>query len=136
MTLRLVPAGGPTGWETLSNGPLGDLRGTYPGHDIYQERVGDYVYAAAASCGLGVWADARSGFAGHMRAALRGLSTLPQSYSLTPCDQRLAGPRLSGLASGWWRHPMVKAMWMDVDVSRWGWAAPPFGQIFKAGHDS
>jgi hypothetical protein len=52
--------GGPSGWTTLYNGPLGDLRGTYPGHDIYQERVGDYVYAAASrTYGVGVWTDAR-----------------------------------------------------------------------------
>lgn len=52
--------GGPSGWTTLYSGPLGDLRGTYPGHDIYQERVGDYVYAAAfAGYGAGVWTDAR-----------------------------------------------------------------------------
>jgi hypothetical protein len=54
-------AGGPSGWTTLYNGPLGDLRGTYPGHDIYQERVGDYVYAAASrTYGVGVWTDARN----------------------------------------------------------------------------
>ena len=47
-------------WETVLSGPLGDLRGTYPGHDIYQERVGDYVYAAASrTYGVGVWTDAR-----------------------------------------------------------------------------
>ena len=46
-------------WQTLYDGPLGDLRGTFPGHDIYQERVGDYVYAAASrSYGVGVWTDA------------------------------------------------------------------------------
>jgi hypothetical protein len=40
-------------------GPLGDIRATYPGHDIYQERVGDYVYAAASrTYGVGVWSDA------------------------------------------------------------------------------
>jgi hypothetical protein len=36
-------AGGPSGWATLYDGPLGDLRGTFPGHDIYQERVGDWI---------------------------------------------------------------------------------------------
>src|SRR5205085_10283618 len=41
--------GAPGAWSTLYNGPIGDLRATYPGHDIYQERVGDYVYAAATS---------------------------------------------------------------------------------------
>jgi hypothetical protein len=52
--------GTPTGWSTLVTGTIGDLRGTYPGHDIYQERVGDYVYAAASSAyGVGVWTDAR-----------------------------------------------------------------------------
>lgn len=51
--------GGPGAWTTEYDGPLGDLRGTYPGHDLYQERVGDYVYAAATrSYGVGLWTDA------------------------------------------------------------------------------
>lgn len=56
-----VGAGGaPTGWSIVATGTIGDLRGTYPGHDIYQERIGDYVYAAASSTyGVGVWTDAR-----------------------------------------------------------------------------
>ena len=53
--------GAPTGWATVENGPLGDVRASYPGHDIYQERVGDYVYAAAtATYGAAVWTDARN----------------------------------------------------------------------------
>jgi hypothetical protein len=53
-------SGAPTGWTTEYTGPTGDLRGTYPGHDIYQERVGDYVYAVASrTYGAGVWTDAR-----------------------------------------------------------------------------
>jgi hypothetical protein len=55
-----MTANGPGPWSTLLVGPTGDLRGTFPGHDIYQERVGDYVYAAAARAfGVGVWTDAR-----------------------------------------------------------------------------
>jgi hypothetical protein len=51
--------GEPTSWSTLLTGPSGDIRATYPGHDIYQERVGDYVYAAASRAyGVGLWADA------------------------------------------------------------------------------
>jgi hypothetical protein len=53
-------SGAPTGWTTLYTEPPGDLRATYPGHDFYQERVGDYVYAAASnSYGVGVWTSAR-----------------------------------------------------------------------------
>jgi hypothetical protein len=56
-----VAAGAPTAWTPEYVGPDGDLRGTYPGHDIYQERIGDYVYAAAtATYGLAVWTDARA----------------------------------------------------------------------------
>jgi len=55
----LGASGAPGAWSTLFTGPLGDIRGTYPGHDIYQERVGDYVYAAASrDYGVGVWSDA------------------------------------------------------------------------------
>ena len=51
--------GAPTGWTTVFNELPGDLLATYPGHDLYQERVGDYVYAAASdSYGVGVWASA------------------------------------------------------------------------------
>jgi hypothetical protein len=49
----------PTGWSTEFNEAPGDLRATYPGHDMYQERVGDYIYAAASDTyGVGVWASA------------------------------------------------------------------------------
>ena len=54
-------------WSTIYNGSTdtsaghNDLRATYPGHDIYQERVGDYVYVAAtASYAVGVWTDAQN----------------------------------------------------------------------------
>ncbi len=58
-TSPLNGSGTPTAWSILLTGPLGDIRATYPGHDIYQERVGDYVYAAASrTYGVGVWADA------------------------------------------------------------------------------
>jgi hypothetical protein len=55
-----VDGGGvPGSWTTELTGPLGDIRASYPGHDLYQERVGDYVYAAASrEYGVGLWADA------------------------------------------------------------------------------
>ena len=58
----LNASGVPTGWSTVFNEPaLGDLRATYPGHDIYQERIGDYIYAAASNTyGVGVWISANN----------------------------------------------------------------------------
>ena len=51
---------GPGPWTTVYNGPFGDLRASYPGHRLYEERVGDYVYAAASrDYGVGLWVDAR-----------------------------------------------------------------------------
>jgi hypothetical protein len=59
VTSALDASGAPTGWTTALDEPPGDLRATYPGHDLYQERVGDYVYAAASrGYGVGVWASA------------------------------------------------------------------------------
>jgi hypothetical protein len=57
-----IGAGGlPGAWTTIENGPLADVRAAYPGHDIYQERVGDYVYAVATSSyGASVWTDVRN----------------------------------------------------------------------------
>ncbi len=80
------------GWSTLYNGPLGDIRATYPGHDLYQERVGDYVYAAASrSYGAGVWTDASNaevcGPIQDYRASslAAGTHALPAPWPLTDC---------------------------------------------------
>jgi hypothetical protein len=56
----LDASGNPTGWSTVFNEPTtGDLRATYPGHDMYQERIGDYIYAAASDTyGVGLWISA------------------------------------------------------------------------------
>jgi hypothetical protein len=56
----LDSSGNPTGWSTVFNEPpTGDLRATYPGHDMYQERIGDYIYAAASNTyGVGLWISA------------------------------------------------------------------------------
>ena len=54
-----VPASGAGSWSPEYVGPMGDIRASYPGHDIYQERIGDYVYAAATrTYGVGVYIDA------------------------------------------------------------------------------
>jgi hypothetical protein len=94
-----VGAGGaPGAWTPIYNGSTdtsaghNDLRGTYPGHDIYQERIGDYVYAAAtASYGVAVWTDAQNATVcgpvqGYRAASLAvGTLALPAPWPLADC---------------------------------------------------
>ena len=94
-------------WETVLNGPLGDLRGTYPGHDIYQERVGDYVYAAASRAyGVGVWTDARDAAVcdavQRYRAASLAAGTLaiPAPWPLTDCPARFGNTDIRSASTG------------------------------------
>jgi hypothetical protein len=67
LTAPVGANGAPGAWSTVYNGSTdttaghNDVRASYPGHDLYQERVGDYVYAAATRThGLGIWIDARN----------------------------------------------------------------------------
>jgi hypothetical protein len=50
--------GAPGGWTTEYVGPSGDARGTTQGRILYNEFLGDYVYAIATrTYGTGVWTD-------------------------------------------------------------------------------
>jgi len=55
-----IGAGGaPTAWTTEFVGPSGDVRGSSQGRILYNEFLGDYVYAAASrTYGAGLWTDA------------------------------------------------------------------------------
>jgi hypothetical protein len=56
-----IAGGAPGAWVTEYNGPLGDIRASFPGHRLREERIGDYVYAAASrDYGVGLWIDARN----------------------------------------------------------------------------
>ena len=56
-----ISAGAPGAWVTDFNGPLADLRSSFPGHRFGEERIGDYVYAAASrDYGVGLWIDVRN----------------------------------------------------------------------------
>jgi hypothetical protein len=60
LSSRLGSDGAPTGWTAAYTGPTGDARGTSQGRILYNEFMGDYVYAAATrTYGVGVWTDAR-----------------------------------------------------------------------------
>jgi hypothetical protein len=99
--------GGPGAWTTEYNGPLGDLRGTYPGHDLYQERVGDYVYAAASrTYGVGVWTDAADAAVcpaiQTWRAAslAAGERLLPAPWPLSDCPPTFGNTEIMSVTTG------------------------------------
>jgi len=98
LTAPVVSGGAPGAWAVVYDGSTdtsaghNDLRGTYPGHDIYQERIGDYVYAAATDAyGVSVWTDAQNatvcGPVQDYRAAsiAAGHRALPAPWPLSDC---------------------------------------------------
>jgi hypothetical protein len=112
-TAPLNPDGSPGTWEDVYNGSTdtsaghNDLRATYPGHDIYQERIGDYVYAAAsAGYGVGVWTDAQNatvcGPVQDYRAASLAAGTLavPAPWPLTDCPGTFGNTDIWSATSG------------------------------------
>jgi len=53
-------SGAPGAFTTLFNGPFGDARGSSQGRILYNEFLGDYVYAIATrTYGMGVWTEVR-----------------------------------------------------------------------------
>jgi hypothetical protein len=105
-TAAVGASGAPGAW-TAQTGPLGDLRATYPGHDIYQERVGDYVYAAASpTYGLGVWTDASAAAVCPAVQAYRaaslaaGTRALPAPWPLNDCPGTFGNTDILALTSG------------------------------------
>ena len=59
-TAAIGAGGAPGAWTTAYSGPLGDARGTSQGRILYNEFLGDYVYAIATrDYGAGVWTDVR-----------------------------------------------------------------------------
>jgi hypothetical protein len=87
-----VPASGAGTWTAAYVGPTGDIRASYPGHDIYQERIGDYVYAAATRAyGVGVYIDASRAAVCNAVQAYRaaslaaGARALPAPYPPDDC---------------------------------------------------
>jgi hypothetical protein len=53
--------GAPTGWTTVFVGDTGDARDTSQGRILYNEFLGDYVYAMATrDYGAGMWTDVQN----------------------------------------------------------------------------
>ncbi len=60
-TASIGASGAPGAWTTAYSGPFGDARGTSQGRILYNEFLGDYVYAIATrTYGAGVWTDTRA----------------------------------------------------------------------------
>ena len=102
-----IGIGGAPGSWTAQTGPLGDLRATYPGHDIYQERIGDYVYAAATpTYGLGVWTDASDAAVcdpvqSYRAASLAaGTLALPAPWPLADCPATFGNTNILSMTTG------------------------------------
>jgi len=103
----LDQSGLPTGWNTEFTEVPGDLRATYPGHDMYQERVGDYIYAAASNTyGVGVWASAANASVcsaiQSWRAAsfAAGLRVFPAPWPLTDCPGTFGNVDIMSISTG------------------------------------
>lgn len=55
-----IVGGVPTAWTAAYVGPSGDARGSSQGRILYNEFLGDYVYAVAGrTYGVGLWTDTR-----------------------------------------------------------------------------
>jgi hypothetical protein len=88
-----IGAGGaPGAWTTEYTGPFGDARGSSQGRILYNEFLGDYVYAIATrDYGTGVWTDVRrsvhcSAFdAWRQASANAGHVVLPAPWPLGDC---------------------------------------------------
>jgi hypothetical protein len=87
-----IGAGGPGAWDVVYDGPTADLRSSFPGHRFREERVGDYVYAAASrDYGVGLWIDVRNAAVcpaiQQWRAAslAQGSIVLPAPWPLAVC---------------------------------------------------
>ena len=91
----------------MYEGPIGDLRATYPGHDIYQERVGDYVYAAAArTYGIGVYTTAHTAAvcgavqSYRSRSFQQGSLALPAPWPLADCPATFGNTDIWSVTTG------------------------------------
>ena len=94
-------------WSILYHGPFGDLRATFPGHRLEQERVGDYLYAVASrSYGIGVWIDARNAQVcpaiqdWRTRSLVAGEPVVPAPWPLADCPSTFGNTDVRAATTG------------------------------------
>jgi len=99
-----IGAGGaPTGWTTEFVGASGDARGTAQGRILYNEFLGDYVYAIGArTYGAGVWTDAPNTAdcpaidAWRQASYNAGHQVFPAPWPLAACRAKFGNSDISG----------------------------------------
>jgi hypothetical protein len=102
-----VTAAGPAEWTTEYTGPFGDLRATFPGHVVWQERIGDYVYAAASrDYGVGLWVDTRDAEVcptlqdWRAQSLAAGKPVLPAPWPLADCPAKFGNADVFAATTG------------------------------------
>jgi hypothetical protein len=99
--------GAPGAWTTLYNGPSGDARATSQGRILYNEFLGDYVYAIATrTYGMGVWTDVRRAVdcpamdAWRQQSFDAGRLVFPAPWPLGDCPASFGNDDIYGATTG------------------------------------
>jgi hypothetical protein len=99
--------GAPTGWTATYVGPTGDARGTSQGRILYNEFLGDYVYAVATrTYGAGVWTDTRHATdcpamdAWRQASFTAGHRVFPAPWPLADCSQSFGNNDIFSASTG------------------------------------
>lgn len=102
-----VGASGPGAWSTEFTSPIGDMRSSYPGHHLDQERVGDYVYAAATrTYGVGLYIDIRNAAdcpaidAWRAASLAAGKDVIPAPFPTTDCPSTWGNMDVRAVTTG------------------------------------
>jgi len=108
LRMATIGAGGaPGAWTTLYNGPSGDARGSSQGRILYNEFLGDYVYAIATrTYGMGVWTDVRGSVdcpamdTWRQQSFDAGHQVFPAPWPLSDCPANFANNDIFGATTG------------------------------------
>jgi len=99
--------GVPTAWTPEFVGPTGDARGSSQGRILYNEFLGDYVYAAATrTYGAGVWTDTQRtadcpAMDGWRQASFNaGQRVFPAPWPLGDCPANFGNSDIFGASTG------------------------------------
>jgi hypothetical protein len=137
-----ITAGVPTGWTPEYVGPTGDARGTSQGRILYNEFLGDYVYAVATrTYGAGAWTDTRRAAdcpamdAWRQASFTAGHQVFPAPWPLGDCsDQSFGNNDIFSATTGWDRATEASALSRPPRLRRGPPGAPTPGHaVHRAG---